>query len=204
MKKLLLTAALAASSLSLAAPWKIDSAHASANFGVKHLAISTVNGTLGTVTGTVELDEKDLTKSKVDAAIEVKDLTTKEPKRDEHLRGPDFFDVAKFPTATFKSTKWEKGTGNKVKVTGDLTMHGVTRPVTLDGELSGEVTNPWGGKVRAFSGATTVNRKDFGLNWNKALEAGGVLVGDEVKISIEAELNPVAPAAAPAAAPVKK
>lgn len=204
MKKLLLTAALAVSSLSLAAPWKIDSAHSSANFGVKHLAISTVNGTLGTVTGTVDIDEKDLAKSKVEASIDVKEVNTKEPKRDDHLRSPDFFDVAKFPTVTFKSTKWEKGTGNKVKVTGDLTMHGVTKPVTLDGELSGEVVNPWGGHVRAFSGTTTINRKDFGLGWNKALEAGGVLVGEEVKISIETELNPVAPAAAPAAAPAKK
>lgn len=205
MKKLLLTAALAVSSLSLAAPWKIDSAHASAGFSVKHLGISNVTGQLGTVSGTVDIDEKDLTRSKVDATIEVKDINTKEPKRDDHLRGPDFFDVAKFPTATFKSTKFEKGAGNAVKVTGDLTLHGVTKSVTLDGELSGEATNPWGGKARAFSGHTTINRKDFGLTWNKALEAGGVLVGEEVKVSIDVELNPVAPAApAPAAAPAKK
>ncbi len=204
MKKLLLTAAVTASSLALAAPWKIDSSHSGANFGVKHLQISTVNGSLGTVSGTVDIDEKDVTKSKVDASIDVKDINTKEPKRDDHLRSPDFFDVAKFPTVTFKSTRFEKGAGNKVKVTGDLTMHGVTKSVTLDGELSGEVTNPWGGKVRAFSGTTTINRKDFGLGWNKTLEAGGLLVGEEVKVDIEAELNPVAPAAAPAAAPAKK
>lgn len=189
MKNLLLTASLTLSSFALASSWEIDSAHASANFAVKHLMVSTVNGSLGEVTGRLELDDKDVTKSKVEASIDVKGLNTKQAKRDDHLRSPDFFDVEKFPAVTFKSTRIEKGAGNKLKVTGDLTMRGVTKSVTLDGELTNEVASPFGPmKIRGFSATTSVNRKDFGLNWNKALESGGVLVGDEVKITIEAEL----------------
>lgn len=203
MKKLILAAALTVSSFAFASSWDIDSSHAAANFAVKHLAISTVNGTLGTVTGKVELDDKDVTKSKIDASIDVKGINTKEPKRDDHLRGKDFFEADKFPAITFKSTKIEKGEGNKLKVTGDLTIKGVTKPTTLDGELSAEVVNPFSkGKTRAFSGTTTINRKDFGLTWNVALETGGVLVGDDVKITVDAEL--VKKEAAPAAAPAKK
>jgi polyisoprenoid-binding protein YceI len=189
MKNLLLTAALTLSSLALASSWEIDSSHASANFAVKHLMVSTVNGTLGEVTGKVELDDKDITRSKVEASIDVKGINTKNAKRDDHLRSPDFFDAEKFPVVTFKSTKIEKGAGNKLKVTGDLTMRGVTKSVTLDGELTSEVASPFGPmKIRGFSATTTINRKDFGLNWNKALESGGVLVGEEVKVTIEAEL----------------
>lgn len=200
MKKLILTAALAVSSFAFATPYEIDTAHTNANFAVKHMMVTTVNGTLGDVTGTADIDDKDLSKSKVEVSIDVKNINTKNQKRDDHLRSPDFFDVAKFPTATFKSTKIEKGEGAKLKVTGDLTMHGVTKSVTLDGELTKEVASPWGPfKVRGFSGTTMVNRKDFGLNWNKAVEAGGVLVSDEVKITIEAELT-----GKPAAAPAKK
>jgi|APLak6261679142_1056127.scaffolds.fasta_scaffold00064_22 polyisoprenoid-binding protein YceI len=209
MKKLILSAALTLSSFAFASSWEIDSAHAAANFAVKHLMVSTVNGTLGDVTGKVEIDDKDLTKSKIEASIDVKGINTKQSKRDEHLRSPDFFDVEKFPAVTFKSTKIEKGEGNKVKVTGDLTIKSTTKSVVLDGELSPEVANPWdpSKKVRGFSGTATINRKDFGLTWNKPLEAGaGVLVGDDVKISIEAELGSAAkaaPAKAPAA-PAKK
>ncbi len=208
MKKLILAAALAVSSASFAASYDIDTAHAAATFSVKHLMVSTVNGNLGDVTGKVELDEKDITKSSVEASIDVAGLNTKQGKRDDHLRSPDFFDVAKFPAITFKSTKIEKGEGQKLKVTGDLTLRGVTKSVTLDGELSKEVANPFSGaKTRGFSAATRLNRKDFGLTWNKPLEAGaGMLVGDEVAVQIEAELTPKAPAAPAAkpAAPAKK
>ena len=201
MKKLMLTAALTLSSFALASTWDIDTAHASGNFSVKHLAISSVNGTLGDVTGKVEMDDKDVTKSKVEVSIDLKGINTKQPKRDDHLRSPDFFDVEKFPALTFKSTKVEKGDGSKLKVTGDLTMHGVTKSVTLDGELTAEATNPFSGaKARGFSGTTMLNRKDYGLNWNKALEAGGLLVGEDVKVSVEAELVKKE-AAAPAKAP---
>lgn len=200
MKKIILAAALTVSSFAFASSWDIDSAHAAANFAVKHLAISTVNGTLGAVTGKVELDDKDVTKSKIEASIDVKGINTKEPKRDDHLRGKDFFEADKFPNITFKSTKIEKGEGNKLKVTGDLTIKGVTKPVTLDGELTPEVANPFSkAKTRGFSGSTSINRKDFGLTWNVALETGGVLVGDDVKINVEAELIKKE-----AAAPAKK
>ncbi len=204
MNKLILSAALTLSSFALASTWEIDTAHAAGNFSVKHMMVSNVNGTLGDVTGKVEVDDKDITKSKVEASIDMNGINTKQAKRDEHLKSPDFFDVAKFPTTTFKSTKIEKGQGNKLKVTGDLTMRGVTKSVVLDGEITPEVVNPFSGaKARGFSGTTTVNRKDFGLTWNKALEAGGVMVGEDVKVSVEAEL--VKKEAAPSAkAPAKK
>ncbi|PZR13553.1 MAG: hypothetical protein DI536_12435 [Archangium gephyra] len=203
MKKLILAAALTLSSFAFASTWDIDSSHASANFAVKHLAVSTVNGTLGSVTGKVELDDKDITKSKIEATIDVKGINTKEQKRDDHLRGKDFFETEKFPNITFKSTKIEKGEGNKLKVTGDLTIKGTTKSVVLDSEISPEVANPFTkGKTRGFSGTTTINRKDFGLTWNVALETGGVLVSDDVKIAVDGEL--VKKEAAPAAAPAKK
>lgn len=205
MKKLILTAALTASSFAFASTWEIDTAHAAANFSVKHMMVSNVNGSLGDVTGKVDVDDKDVTKSKVDVTIDVKGINTKQTKRDDHLKSPDFFDVEKFPTATFKSTKIEKGEGSKLKVTGDLTLHGVTKPVVLDGELTNEVTNPFSGaKARGFSGTTTVNRKDFGLAWNKALEAGGVMVGEDVKVSVEAEFVKKEAAAPAKAAPAAK
>jgi polyisoprenoid-binding protein YceI len=206
MKKLILTAALTASSFAFASTWDIESGHAAANFSVKHLGISSVNGTLGDVTGKVEVDDKDVTKSKVEASVDLKGVNTKQPKRDDHLRSPDFFDVEKFPTLTFKSTKVEKGEGSKLKITGDLSIHGVTKSVVLDGELSGEVANPFSGaKTRGFQGMTMVNRKDFGLTWNKTLEAGGLLVGEEVKVVIDAEVvKKEAAAPAKPAAPAKK
>ncbi len=189
MKKLLLSAALALSSLSLAAPYDIDGSHASANFSVKHLAVSTVHGTLGAVTGKVDIDDKDISKSTFEASIDVKGINTRDAKRDDHLRSPEFFDAEKFPTVIFKSTKVAKGKGKALKVTGDLTIKGVTKSVILDTELSAETTNPFSKKkTRGFSGTTTLNRKDFGLTWNVALETGGVLVGDEVKVSIDGEL----------------
>jgi polyisoprenoid-binding protein YceI len=209
MKKLILAAALTLSSFSFAAPWKIDSAHASAAFSVKHLAVSTVSGKLGEVTGNVDLDEKDITKSKVTVSIDVKGLDTDVQKRDDHLRSKDFFEVEKYPTITFTSTKIEKGAGDKVKVTGDLKIKDVTKSVTLDGELTAAQKNPFSGvMVRGFTGTTSINRKDFGLTWNVALETGGVLVGDEVKITVDAELDqeaaaPAAPAKGAAPAPKK-
>lgn len=203
MNKLMLSAALTLSSFALASTWEIDTAHAAGNFSVKHMMLVSVNGTLGDVTGKVEMDDKDITKSKLEASIDLKGINTRQAKRDDHLRSADFFDVEKFPALTFKSTKIEKGEGNKLKVTGDLSMHGVTKSVVLDGELAAEVANPFSGaKTRGFSGTTTLNRKDFGLNWNKVLEAGGMLVGEDVKVTVEAEI--VKKDAAPAKAPAKK
>ena len=201
----MLTAALTLSSLALASTWELDSAHSSANFSVKHLGISSVSGTLGDVTGKAEVDDKDITKSKIETTVDIKGINTKQTKRDDHLRSPDFFDVEKFPTLTFKSSKIEKGEGSKLKVSGDLTIHGVTKPVVLDGELTAEVANPFSGaKTRGFSGTTTINRKDFGLTWNKTLEAGGLLVGEDVKVSVEAELVKKEAAAPATKTPAKK
>ena len=168
--------------------WTIDSSHAHSSFTVRHLVISNVRGEFGKTTGTVKLDEKDPTKSSVEATIDAKTINTREAKRDEHLRSADFFDVAKYPTITFKSTKVEKKSEGKYAVTGDLTMHGVTRPVTLDvvGPTP-EIKDPQGNTRRAFAASAEVDRKDFGLTWNKTVEAGPV-VGDKVKIEIEAEL----------------
>ncbi|MFZ5443454.1 MAG: YceI family protein [Myxococcota bacterium] len=203
MKKLILAAALTLSSFAFASTWEIDTAHAAANFAIKHMTVSTVNGTFGDVTGKVEVDDKDVTKSKVEATIDVKAVNTKQAKRDEHLRGKDFFEVEKFPTATFKSTKIEKGEGNKLKVTGDLTIKGITKSVVLDGELSAEAANPFTkAKTRGFSATTTIARKDYGLTFNAPLETGGLLIGEDVKVSIEAEL--VKKEAAAPAAPAKK
>lgn len=188
MKKLFVSALLLTSSFAFASTWDIDSSHAAANFSVRHLMVSDVKGTLGKVTGKVELDDKDVTKSKIEATIDVAGLNTREQKRDDHLRSKDFFEVEKFPTITFTSTKIEKA-ADGLKVTGDLTIHGVKKSVTLDTQVSNEVKHPFtGAGVRGVTATTKINRKDFGLTWNKALEAGGVLVGDEVAIAIEAEL----------------
>jgi len=205
MKNVIVTAALALTSSAFAATWEIDSSHASANFSVKHLGVTNVNGTLGVVSGKFEADDKDLTKSKIEASIDLKAIDTKFGKRDDHLRSPDFFDVEKFPALTFKSTKIEKVSDTKLKITGDLTMHGVTKPVTLDAELSGEVKNPFSGTMtRAVAATGVLNRQDWGLKWQAPAEAVKV-VGDEVKISIEAELAKKEAAAAPAkGAPAKK
>ena len=185
-----IAAALALPGLAFGAQstWQIDPAHTHAIFGVKHLVISTVKGELGQATGTLVLDDGDVAKSRVEATIDVKGLNTREPKRDEHLRSPDFFDAAKYPTLSFKSTKVEKAGEGKLKVSGDLTIRGVTKPVTL--EVSGptqEIKDPWGNTRRGVAASGKINRKDFGLSYSKTIEAGPV-VGDEVAIEIEAEL----------------
>jgi polyisoprenoid-binding protein YceI len=172
-----------------ASEWEIDPAHSTAQFSVKHMMVTTVRGQFDKVTGRVALDDKDPTKSSIDVKIDPATINTREPKRDEHLKSADFFDVKKFPEITFKSTKIAKAGKNKFNVTGDLTMHGVTKPVVLAVEgPTAEAKSPFGQTVRGVSATGKVNRKDFGLNWNKALETGGVLVGDEVTLQIDAEL----------------
>lgn len=188
---LLAAAALAASATTaLASEWDIDSAHTASQFSVRHMMISTVRGQFGKTTGTVKLDEKDITKSKINVTIDVSTIDTREPKRDAHLKSPDFFNVEEFPTMTFKSTKIAKK-GKTLSVTGDLTIRGVTKPVTLENvTITEPVTTPWGGQARGVTATGKLNRKDFGITWNKALEAGGMLVGDEVRLVIDAELVP--------------
>ncbi len=183
--------AFAAPSAALASEWTIDPSHSTAQFSVRHMMMATVRGTFDKLTGTVNLDDKDPTKSTLEVKIDATSINTRDAKRDAHLKSPDFFDVANHPEITFKSTKIAKAGKDKFKVTGDLTMRGVTKPVTLDVTgPSPELKNPWGVPVRAASATGKLKRKDWGLNWNKALEAGGVLVGDEITLQIEAELNP--------------
>jgi len=168
--------------------WELDSAHSAAHFSVKHLMVSTVRGQFKTVTGSVILDEADLTRSRVQVEVDAASIDTREPKRDAHLKSPDFFDVEKFPKLSFRSTRIERA-GDEFKVTGDLTMHGVTRPVALTVDsLSAATKSPFGQVVRGISATGKLNRKDWGLGWNAPLETGGVLVGEEVKLQIDAEL----------------
>ena len=180
--------ALPGLALGATSKWQLDPSHTHAIFGVRHLVITTVKGEFGKTSGTLVLDEGDVTKSSVEATIDTTTLNTREPKRDEHLRSPDFFDVAKHPTITFKSTKVEKAGEGKLKVTGNLTIRGVTKPVTLD--VTGPtqaIKDPYGNAKRGVSATGKINRKDFGLNWSKMIEAGPV-VGDEVAIEIESEM----------------
>lgn len=168
--------------------WEIDPAHSSAQFTVRHLMISNVRGEFSKLSGTVQLDETDLAKSGVQAVIDATTINTREPQRDAHLKSPDFFNVAQFPTLSFQSRKVIPGEAGKFKLVGDLTMHGVTREVTLD--VNGPtpaIKDPWGNQRRGISASTVLNRKDFGLTWNKALETGGVVVGEEVTINIDLE-----------------
>ena len=173
-----------------AATYIIDPAHSTIGFKVKHLMVTNVNGVFEKFKGTVNIDEKDIAKSKVDVTIEMASINTNITKRDDHLRSPDFFDVAKFPTMTFISTKVEKTGSDKLKVTGNLTIKGVTKQVILNVEgPTGEVKSPQGDVKRGASAAATINRQDFGVSWSKKLDGGGMVVADDVYISIDTELT---------------
>lgn len=166
--------------------WDFDLSHSSVNFHVRHLMVSKVHGRFASWSGTLQLDEADLTKSNLEVTIDAASVDTKEPKRDDHLRSADFFEVEKFPHLTFKSTKIEK-TDDGYALTGDLTIRGITKSVTLEVEGGDTVKDPWGGTRTGFSAKTSISRKDFGLTWNVALEAGGFVVGDKIEISLEIE-----------------
>jgi len=176
--------------------WEIDSAHSGAHFSVRHLMIATVRGEFRKVTGTLNMDEKDISKSSVEAVIDTTTIDTHEERRDNHLKSADFFDVAKFPTITFKSKSVTRQAEGKFKVAGDLTLHGVTKPVILDVEgLTNQVKDQRGNVKTGAAVTTKINRSDFGLTWNRAVETGGVAVSDEVGIIIDLELVKKAPAA---------
>ena len=189
-----LTALLAASPAA-AAVYDFDASHTAAQFSVTHLMVSTVRGQFSNVKGTVEVDDKDASSVKVDATIDASTVDTREPKRDAHLKSPDFFDVAKFPTITFKSKKSQKVGADAYKVTGDLTMHGVTKEVVLDVKDVKTVKDPWGNTKLGAVATAKVDRKDYGLLWNKSLDGGGVLVGDDVAITLDLELAKKVPEA---------
>jgi polyisoprenoid-binding protein YceI len=170
------------------AEWAIDGSHSHVGFTISHLVVSSVEGRFKDVSGKVLLDEADLTKSQVDLAVKIDSIDTDEPKRDEHLKSPDFFDSKKFPLMTFHATKIVRG-GKGYKVTGDLTIRDVKKSVTLDGTLSAPIKSPWGKQVRGAKFEGKIKRGDFGLKWNKALEAGGVVVGEEVSLDVALELD---------------
>lgn len=191
-----LVALFAAPSLARGIPWQIDPAHSTAQFAVRHLMISNVKGEFSKVTGLANLDENDLTRSTVEVNVDAATVNTREPQRDAHLRSADFFDVARYPTITFRSRRITPTGNGKFKMTGDLTIHGVTREVTFDVEgPTPAIKDPQGNVRVGASAIARINRKDFGLLWNAALEGGGVVVGDEVAIAIEVELVKQAPAA---------
>ena len=169
--------------------WQIDPNHSSAQFAVRHLAISTVRGAFTKVSGTVQFDDKDIAKSTVDVTIDAASVDTRVADRDKDLRSDHFFDVEKYPTLTFKSTKVEQTEPGKLKVTGDLTIHGVTKQVVLDVEgPTLPVKDPWGNQRVAANATTKVNRQDFGVKWNAEMDNGGWVVGDDVAITIDVEL----------------
>lgn len=171
-----------------AASYTLDGAHSRIGFGVKHMMVSTVKGSFKAFSGTVVIDDADVTKSTVSVEMETASVDTGIEKRDEHLKSADFFDVANHPKMTFKSTSVKKQ-GQKLLVTGDLSLHGVTKPVTLTVEgPTKEWTNPWGQVVRGASATGKINRKDFGLAWGKVTEAGAVVVAEEVTLEFELEL----------------
>jgi polyisoprenoid-binding protein YceI len=173
---LAVSATLIAALPAAAADWKLDTSHSSVGFSIKHMAVSKVKG-----------DAADPSTFAVEAVIQAASIDTGNADRDNHLRNPDFFDVEQFPTITFKSTG-VKMDGSEGQLMGDLTMHGVTKPVTLDVEFAGVVNDPWGNTRAGFSASGRINRQDFGLTYNKALEAGGLVLGNDVKIEIEIEL----------------
>ena len=171
-----------------ATAWAIDADHSEVGFAVKHLMVATVRGTFRRFSGRVVLNEQNLAASTIEAEIDVASFDTRQDQRDAHLRSGDFFDVDNFPTITFRSTKLEQLRHGYYRVTGELTIRGVTRAVVLDVEETGRGGDPWGGQRIGYSARTTINRDDFGLTWNQALEAGGVLVGSDVKISLDVQV----------------
>ncbi|HEY4178226.1 MAG TPA: YceI family protein [Kofleriaceae bacterium] len=164
--------------------WTFDPSHSTVGFTVRHLMVTKVHGRFHKWSGQLVIDDTDITKSTVNVAIETASVDTKEEKRDAHLASPDFFNSEKYPRMTFKGTRIEKK-GNDLLVTGELFLNGVTKTIALEVELTDTVKDPWGGTRRGFEAKGSISRKDFGLTWNAALETGGVVVGDEVKINLD-------------------
>ena len=170
--------------------WQIDPNHSLVEFSAKHMMITTVKGRFGKVAGSIVVDERNPDRSRVEAEIEAATIDTRADQRDQHLRSADFLDVERFPSLTFRSRRVEgtsKNPGDEFRVIGDLTIRGTTREVTLDAVYEGTGKDPWGGERVSFSATTKLDRRDFGLTWNQALETGGLLVGNDIKISIEVQ-----------------
>jgi len=195
-QKFLRIAILAATTTAISLPavattteWKIDPAHSSAQFAVRHLAISTIRGAFTKVSGTVQLDDQDVTKSSVDVTIDADSVDTRVPDRDKDLRSERFFDVVKYPTITFKSKKVEQAGPGKLKMTGDLTIHGTTKEVVLDVDgPTPAIKDPWGNQRAAANATTKINRQEYGVKFNAKMDTGGLVVGDDVAITIDVEM----------------
>ncbi len=168
--------------------WKIDTSHTNLEFGVKHMMITTVRGRFNKFDGTITVDPQNLLNSKVEGWVDLSSIDTRDANRDAHLRSSDFFDAETHPQMTFVSKRIQHVGGDEYKVIGDLTIRGVTREFTFDVTSEGQYKNPWGSVVWGLTAKGSLNRKDYGLNWNVALETGGVLVGEQVKINVELEL----------------
>ena len=169
--------------------WQVDPQHSSAQFAVRHLGLSTVRGAFSKLSGTMVLDDQDITKSSVEVTIDVNTVDTREPDRDKDLRSERFFDVAHFPTMTFQSKRVEQLAPGKLRVTGELTIHGTSREVTLDVDgPTAPVKDPWGNQRLAATATTKINRQDYGVKWNAKLDNGGVVVGDDVNITLDVEM----------------
>ena len=179
--------------------WQIDAAHTDIGFAVKHMMISTVRGRFNDVSGTITIDEDNLAGSSVEVAINAASVDTRQEQRDTHLRSADFFDVENYPALTFRSRQVEATRSGEFRVVGDLTIRGVTREVVLAAADEGRGKDPWGNERAGFSASTVIDRRDFGLTWNAALEAGGILVGNDVRISLEVQAVKAEIAAATAA-----
>ncbi|NBV50382.1 polyisoprenoid-binding protein [bacterium] len=170
--------------------WEIDDAHTAAKFKIRHLMVSNVYGQITGAKGALDMDDKDLTKTQGTVTLEVNTVNTANEKRDAHLKNEDFFDVSKHPTITFQIKKVVKASGGKWRMDGDLTMKGITKPITLkEVELTPTIKDPWGATKRGLTGVTSLNRKDFGLTWNKQLDGGGMVIGDKVDIEVAMELK---------------
>lgn len=190
-KSAIFTAILAITTLAASAQvskWQIDPAHSEADFTIRHMGISNVHGRFGNINGALTLDEKDITKSSTNATVDITTVDTGVAQRDTHLKSSDFFDAARYPQMTFVSKSLSNSNG-QLQLTGDLTLHGVTKPVTLALEgPSKEQTDPYGKVRRAFSATTTIHRQDFGLTWNGNLKSGDAVLGDDVKVELDIEL----------------
>lgn len=167
------------------ATWVLDPSHSLVEFSVKHMMIATVKGRFSKFEGALTADVSDLTTAEIAVTADVASIDTRDSQRDDHLRSADFFDVEQFPTLTFQSARIERVAGAEYKLTGNLTIHGVTHEVTFDTTFEGTGKDPWGNERAGFSAEAKINRKDYGLVWNVALETGGILVGDQVKIAIQ-------------------
>lgn len=174
--------------------WQIDPVHSSITFGVDYMVLTEVTGNFSDFGGTLQQHGGDFTKSKVNVSIKTSSINTENEKRDGHLRSPDFFDAQKFPEITFASKSFEKQTANEYQIMGDLTMHGVTKPVVISAKYTGQAKDPWGNTRQGFKGTTTINRADFGIKYNSVLETGSLLIGENVDVTLNIQLIKQQPA----------